>query len=105
MKKYPAHGLEVHLVATVEDVAGDGEGPRQILGRLGLSCSGGAGGGPSQEELQSHGQRDVAAVRQGRDHQASCVTHPLVKVFALEIANLDIDVVVGLVPPFMSARM
>eukprot|EP00965_Chrysotila_dentata_P166754 5506558-Pleurochrysis_carterae.AAC.3 len=92
------HALRVHLVGAVHHDHPDGEAAAQVLGRLGLARARGPGGRAAHDEAQRLGQRDVAAVGQRRDDEAARVTHVLVRVAELGVADSDEAVLALLVP-------
>lgn len=55
-----------------------------------LTCAGRAGGGTAKHQALRLGQRDVAAIREGRDAQAAAVADVLVVVRDLSVANVDL---------------
>jgi hypothetical protein len=48
--------------------------------------------------LQRHCQGDVAAIGERRDDETTSVAHPLIKVFARKVTDLDIHIKSGLLP-------
>eukprot|EP00951_Prasinocladus_malaysianus_P030099 scaffold281563_cov46-Prasinocladus_malaysianus.AAC.1 len=85
-----AHGLVVHLVAAVEDIALHAQGARQVLGGLSLARTGRSGRGATQHQALGLGEGDVAAVRQGSDAQAATVANVLIVVTDLGITDVDL---------------
>ena len=88
----------VHLFGAVEDVHHDAQCPSQILGGLRLSCAGGPCWSTAHGEVEGLGERDVAAICEGRDHQASRVAKVLVRVLELGITDVGVAMLVTFSP-------
>ena len=83
------HALVIHLIGAVED---DDELPErvpEILRRLRLSRPRGTRGGAAEEHPERLRQRDVADVRQRRDHEAFLHAEVLVRVLEIHVADRD----------------
>ena len=83
------HDAIVHLVRAVEHVHHDSERAAQILGGFRLARPCGAGRCAAKDEPRRLRERDVATVRERRDHQRAAVPDVLVGVRLVEIANVD----------------
>lgn len=86
------HGLVVHLIGAVEDIAWQGKCSSKILCGLCFARSCRTGRRSSQEEPQPHGERHVAAIGERGDHKTACVSDPLVEILGAEVADSNLRV-------------
>ena len=98
------HALVIHLIGAVEDDDELPERVSEILRRLRLSRPRGTRGGAAEEHPERLRQRDVADVRQRRDHEAFLHAEVLVRVLEIHVADRD-DHRVHLVAPVKTALL
>ena len=96
--KNVSHGLKVHLVGAVEDVARYGQSTGQILGRFSLSRPSRSSRRTAKVQLEAHGEGDVASIGEGGDDEPASIADPLVKVLAVVVADPNVDVRADLIP-------